>query len=202
MLKAVIFDLNGVFLKSEHLSKRFENKYGIPENKFIPVLDEVMKVARKPGCNDSFNLWKLHLRRWGLNIKKNEFFKFWFLGESIVAELIEYVKDLRSRNIKVFILSNNFKERTQYYRKYFKEIFKNVDNSYFSWETGYLKPDKKAYLNILKKNNLNKDEVIYFDDLQNNVELAKSIGINSYKFEGFEKTKNIIENHLKSHIFL
>ncbi len=32
--KTVIFDLNGVLLKSKHLSTRIQNKYGIPENEF------------------------------------------------------------------------------------------------------------------------------------------------------------------------
>lgn len=193
MIKAVIFDLNGVFLESEPLSSRFEEKFGIPADEFYPILKEIMDKVRKPNPPKIYELWKPHLNKWSLNLTEQEFFDFWFSGEKLVPELIDYAKGLRQKGLKVFVLSNNFKERTTYYRQNLSEIFKDLDGEYFSWETGFVKPDPKAYENILEKNNLKAEECVYFDDSDKNVEAARSLGIHAEKYEGLEKTKSAIE---------
>lgn len=194
MVKAVILDLNGVFLESEYLSKRMNARYGVPVEAFVAALKEVMAVARGPGCEDSFVLWKPHLVKLGLEIAREEFFDFWFSGEKPVPEVLEYVRQLRSRGIKVLILSNNFKERTEYYRTHFPEIFENVDKVYFSWETGFVKPDPKAYQNILDEHSLKPEEVIYFDDSEENIEVAKSLGLHAYRYQGLQAAKDSLQN--------
>ena len=160
--KAVIFDLNGVFIESEYLSTRVKDKFGVPEDKFLAALQEVMPAVRKPGVEDSFEVWKPHLEKLGVQISREDFFNFWFSGENLVPELLEYAKELRKRGIKVFILSNNFKERAEYYRSNFPEIFANVDEAYFSWETGFVKPDRRAFQNILDQHELKPEECVYF----------------------------------------
>jgi len=195
--KAVIFDLNGVLLQSEYLSKRIHNKYGVPEDKFYEVLREVMAMARKSKTDNAFKLWGPHLKKLGLQITKEEFFNFWFSGEKFVPELLEYTKKLRKKGVKIFILSNNFKERTEYYRKNFPEIFENVDEAYFSWETGFIKPDPRAFQNILIQHKLKPENCLYFDDSSKNVEAAKGLGIDAQKYQGLKETKNYIETHCK-----
>jgi len=196
MIKAIIFDLNGIFLKAEYLTTRIEKKYGIPAKRLLPILKEVMTIARKPGIKDSFALWKPKLEKIGFNIDKEEFFHFWFSGEKLIPELIEYAKKLRERGLKAFILSNNFKERTEYYRKNFPEIFSSVDKVYFSWETGFVKPDPRAYLNILREHGLRPEECLYFDDSEENIKSAQKLGIKAIKYTNFLETKKIIENCL------
>jgi len=193
--KAVIFDLNGVFLQSEYLSKRIQDKYGVPENKFYEALKEVMAIVRESRTDDAFKFWEPHLKKLGLQVTKEEFFNFWFSGEKLVPELLEYTKELRKKGIKVFILSNNFKERTEYYRKNFSEIFEGVDDAYFSWETGFIKPDPRAFQNILTQHELKPEDCLYFDDSSKNVEVARGLGIDAQEYRGLKETKNYIEAH-------
>jgi len=192
MIKAVIFDLNGVFLESEHLSKRIEEKYGIPGDKFWEALRKVLNETRKPNAESFFKLLRPYLEELNFSISEKEFFDFWFSGEKLVPEVLKYTKELRKKGVKVFILSRNFRERTEYYRRNFPEIFKNIDKAYFSWETGLIKPDPKAYTAILEENNLKPEECVYFDDLEENIKSAESLHIKAYKYEGLEKTKEII----------
>lgn len=81
MIKAIIFDLNGIFVQGQLLSERIREKYGIQEDKFLPVLKEVMSEARKPGTDDTFKLWQPRLKQIGLNIDKKEglYRHFWEL---------------------------------------------------------------------------------------------------------------------------
>ncbi|MBT6691674.1 HAD-IA family hydrolase [Candidatus Parcubacteria bacterium] len=198
MIKAIAFDLNGVIItESGYFTHRLEQKYNIPNEDFFNIFSKVIKVARQPGCEDFFKLWQQGLKDLGLSISKEDFFDLWFSGESLVPAFLEYIKTLRKSGLKIFILSNNFKERTTYYRQNFTEIFDSVDQAYFSWETGFVKPDPQAYQNILTKNNLQGNELVYFDDVEENINSASNLGIVARKFEDLDKTKQTIEALIK-----
>ena len=196
MIKAIIFDLNGVFLKSEYLTNRIEEKFSIPSNESFSVLKESLKETRLNPKVKIFKYWIDLFKKYKVNITESEFLSFWFSGESLANDFVLFSKKLRKRGLKVYILSNNFKERTEYYRKNFKEIFSNVDNAFFSWETGYVKSDPKAYTNLLSIIKVKPEETLYFDDSEENVQLAKSLGINAYVYRDFDSTKKILAENM------
>ena len=183
MIKVIIFDLNGVFIKSELLSDRFKKDFQVDETEFRAALSKIMPLVRLPKAPPCFSLWKPYLQRWKIKLKEQEFFEYWFSGEHLVQEIINFVKDLKKKRIRIFILSNNFKERTAYYKKNFPEIFQNADKAYFSWETGYVKPDERAFRHILEEFDLKPEECLYFDDSEKNIEAARKIGIQAELFK-------------------
>ena len=196
MIKAVIFDLNGVFLESQFLSERFENQFKIRSDQFVSALKQIMGIVRRPLAPSTFSLWQPYLQEWNVNLSETEFFDFWFSGEKLVPELVNYAQALRDRRVKVFILSNNFKERTEYYRKNFPEIFACVDKAYFSWETGFIKPSQEALNLVLSENNLQPQNCLYFDDSDANIEVAKDLGIKAAKWSGLEQAKKFIKTSI------
>ncbi len=196
MIKAIIFDLNGVFVKGEYLSERIAQAYGVNQKDFLSSLKQVMAIVRKPGVANAFQIWEPHLRKLGLNFSKDEFFHFWFSGEIVDQQMVKLANEMREQELKVFILSNNFKERTEYYRQHFPLVFNSVDKAYFSWETGYVKPDPKAYQLVLNENKVEGSECAYFDDSFANIDVAKELGIVTYPFQDPETTKNIMVNLL------
>lgn len=193
MIKAVIFDLNEIFLESDFLSGRMEKRYGIHQRSFLPALQEIMEVARRPAAPKVYSLWRSYFKEWKLELSEKEFLDFWFSGEHLNREVVKYAEELRKNNLNVYVLSNNFKERTEYYRQHFSEIFHSVDKAYFSWETGCVKPDQRALELILKENKLKPADCVYFDDSEKNVAAAKKIGIAAYKYASLEATKKIID---------
>ncbi len=193
MIKAIIFDLNGVFIQSPNLSDRFQEKFGILAEDFLPVLKEIMAKVRKPDAGSSFACWQPYLENWGVNLTEKEFFDFWFLAEKEVKELTELAEEIKQKGIKIFILSNNFKERAEYYSKNF-DFLKILDKIYYSWQTGFVKPDPRAFQNILSENNLNPNECIYFDNSEQNVEVAKSLGIEAHLFEDINSIRKVFKN--------
>lgn len=193
MVNAVVFDLNGVFLKSELLTKRIEEHFNIPADESLLVLKESLKEGRLNPNAKIFEYWESLFKRHDIEITEEEFFSFWFRGETLVPELIEVTKNLRDAGVKVYIFSNNFRERTEYYRKNFKEIFENVEKAFFSWETGFVKPSKESFENLLDVINIDPSEIIYFDDSQENIEVARSFGIQGYIYEDVDETMNIFK---------
>lgn len=193
MIKALILDLNGIFIKTPHFSDRFENKFSVPKEEFYPVMTGILKTVRQEKIEDSFVLWEPHLKNWNINLTKEEFFSFWFEEEKLDTELLEFVNQKRKQGLKIFILSNNFRERTTFYRETYPSIFTSVDAAYFSWETGNIKPDKQAFESVLKEQSLEPDEVLFFDDSEKNVAGAKELGIRAEIWPGLQKVEEIIE---------
>ena len=70
-----------------------------------------------------------------------------------------------------------------------------VDKVYFSWQTGLVKPDPEAWKLVLKENNLEPEDCLYFDDQEKNIKAAGSLGITSLIFKDVSTTRKIIESN-------
>ena len=194
MIKAIIFDLNGIFIQSPRLSDRVQEKFGIPIEEFLPVLKEIMAKVRKPNAGDAFNYWEPYLKKWNIKLTKEQFFNFWFSAEKEVPELVKLAKQIKAKGIKLFILSNNFVERATYYKQNlrFLGIFNQV---YYSWQTGYIKPDPKAFENLLTEQKLRPEECLYFDDSEENIKASNGLHIKAFRFEGVNGLKEILRDN-------
>ncbi len=62
-----------------------------------------------------------------------------------------------------------------------KNIFLNyfpiLITAYYSWKMGYVKPDPTVYQPILEENSLQSNNCLYVDDTEENLHVAKSMGI-------------------------
>ncbi len=195
MLKAIIFDLNGIFLQSPKLSERFAKDFGVPIEIFVPRLSEIMDQVRKPGADKAWSFWQPALQQWNINITEQKFWDYWFKAEVPSERMIAFAEELRNRGIKVLILSNNFKERAEYYGHY-PWIAGAVDKVYYSWQTGFVKPDPKAWELVLTENNLKPDECLYFDDQEKNLKAAESLGIKSFMFTNEQELERTVSEYL------
>ncbi len=195
MIKAVIFDLNGIFVQSQKLSDRFEKDFNVPSSVFLPKLAELMQKVRQPHALPAFSYWEPLLKEWGVMFSEKEFWNYWFTAEIPSDAMIAFARSLRQKNIQVYILSNNFKERALYYGHY-PWIHEVVNMTYFSWQTGYVKPDIKAWQLVLSENNLQPDECLYFDDQEKNITAAESIRIKSFLFTTEKELEKTVNHYL------
>jgi HAD superfamily hydrolase (TIGR01509 family) len=191
-IKAAIFDLNGVFIQSPKLSERFSEAFHVPAEKFLPALEEVMAKVRLPGAGDLYAYWKPYLEAWGVALTREQLIDFWFKAEKEAVEMTELARELKKKGFKIFILSNNFRERTEYYDKAFPALKEIPGKVYYSWQTGYIKTSEEAHKAILKENDLKPGECIFFDDSEKNVETARKVGIKAYVYKGPEQVREFL----------
>lgn len=192
MIKAIIFDLNGVFIHSPKLSDRFLADFGVPAEVFLPKLNEIMDRVRRPGAEPSFEYWKPVLKDWNVLMNEDEFWNYWFEAETPSIDMIALAKSLKDRGLEIITLSNNFKERAEYYGNY-PWMLEVVDKAYFSWQTGLVKPDVEAWKLVLNDFSLQGSECLYFDDQEKNLKIAKSLGIQAFAYVSVDDTKREIE---------
>jgi putative hydrolase of the HAD superfamily len=196
MIKAIIFDLNGIFIQSPRLSDRVQKDFGVPSEMFLPKLSEIMNKVRQPEAGSSFNYWEPVLKEWNINLSEQEFWKYWFEVEEPSEKMVSFAKELKEKGIKIFILSNNFKERAEYYGHY-PWMHEVVDKAYFSWQTGFVKPNKKAWELILSENNLEPEECLYFDDQEKNIKASEQVGIKAFTFRSEEELEKVVNEYIE-----
>jgi beta-phosphoglucomutase-like phosphatase (HAD superfamily) len=177
MISAYFLDLNGIFLKSEYITDRMQQRWGVHSTVVWPILNQILEIVRKPNAPSIYSLFKPHLDEWGIDLDETTFLNWWFTGEILQEKVIKFCIEKRLKGIKIFIVSNSFKERVEYYEKDIPAMLNNVDKAYFSYEVGYVKPDPEYFKLVLKENNLKAEEVIYIDDSEKNLESAKTLGI-------------------------
>ena len=113
----------------------------------------------------------------------------------IIAELsITYLKpcdwtyslisNLRDKGYSIYYLSNWNKWSVKEIMSTTEtmDFLKNFDGGVFSYETGYMKPDKRIYEFFLKKYNIDPNRSVFFDDKKENIEAVEKFGIKGVLF--------------------
>ncbi len=106
--------------------------------------------------------------------------------EDIVEENINLVKELKE-GYQLGIISNRPSIDTQK-----KEIYNLFDWVIISGDTGFCKPQEEVYRIMLGEMNLNPDQVIFIDDLYENVEGANRVGINGILYNNPSELREAI----------
>ena len=196
MIKAITFDLDGVYFTGESF-KRF--KAALPkrvndETQVNWILYKCPQIlAFKSGKLSEEEYWKFAKDALGIEVSTDEIFKLLRDSYEVNSEVHEYLLDIRSRGFKTCICSNNFVSRIRELDAKF-DFLKNFDVKGFSFEAGVMKPDKRIYEKLVEMSGVNANEIIYSDDTSDALAGAHEVGINAFLFEGFEDFKKKVEN--------
>lgn len=104
-----------------------------------------------------------------------------------VPGMQELLDNLKSQGFTLAILSNVRKEQTEFLKKL--GYYKDFDLLVFSCETGVEKPDPKAYEILVQKLHLPKENCLFIDDEPENVNGARSFGMDSILYFSLDLLK-------------
>ncbi len=190
-MKVILLDLDGIVIRPRNhfFSEKYSEEYGVSIEEIRPFFVGEFKKAAigEVGIRD---VLPNYLSKWEWKGTLDEFLKYWFESEKdIDSEILKKVKELRSGGIKVYIVSDNEKERAIFLMNNLN-LKEEFDGAFFSCELGYTKSDPKFFEKVISELNVDAKEISYWDDDIKNVEVAKSLGINGNlytTFEGFNK---------------
>ncbi len=188
MIKAIIFDYGNVIHKWDNYI--FLDKIVKKSNKSYEYIDNFIFSS---GLQDKFELgeiseidfFRIIKEQCNLSITRKEFFKEYTdrLFEKISSTTV-LIKKLK-KDYKVALLSNTTKVDFDYIIKKLRE-FSLFDSVTLSFELGLAKPDKRIYLDALKKLNIKPDECIYIDDIKEYSDAASKLGIHGIYYTSYE----------------
>lgn len=185
MIKNVIFDLGNVVVKLKWnivLDKYSDNETDkkLLEDVIFNSIEWVKldegTIDKKDAIEIMLSKLPIYLHNACLNIMKE-----WQEGLIVNSQTIEFIKSLREKGYKTYILSNapldipDFLERN--------DLNKYFDGKVISAQEKVSKPNRKIYELILNRFSLNPNESLFLDDKQENIDAAISCGINGYVFD-------------------
>ena len=190
MIKTVIFDLGGVVLSRGLwlFRKYLVENFGVTDNETISVM---IKKYYKPFFSGKMNeeeYWKKCLGE--LNVKHDwkELRKILLGFYEPQRDLLELVTLLRKRGYVTGLLSDQTKEWwSELNSKYALE--QHFDFCIISAEAGFSKPDERIYELVLDKSGSSSGKCVFIDDLEQNLEPARKLGMKTILFRSAKQLK-------------
>ncbi len=188
MIKAVTFDLDGVYFKGKmefiiNVSKRFnidkESFY-----RFFTNSEFYMRYKRGEISKDEF--WNEVIEKFHINSTTEELLKILKEGYVTYPKTVELVRKLKKNGIKTIVCSNNFKERIDILQEKF-DFLKDFDFVIFSHEHGMLKP--VLFKKVIEISGLKPEEIVIVDDSKRSIESAERDGFRTIYCENPDKIK-------------
>lgn len=188
-IKNLIFDMGNVIIDIDIDLTLKELKSDLSENE-LSLADEFMK-SELHAAFESGNIDEKEFRN-GIRMAFNREWKDEWIDQvwntlllTIPKERIKLLKTLR-KDYNLYLLSNT----NSIHFKVVEEIFKKdhpedsflglFDKVFLSHEMGLRKPDKKIYEKVVEEIEANPEQCLFFDDLQENLNAAKEVGLQTY----------------------
>ena len=115
----------------------------------------------------------------------------WVKIHYLKPESAAYLKELKARGYRIYILSNLSLESYGFISKY--EFLQYTDGAVYSYRENACKPEEKIYRALLDRYALIPDETVFLDDVPENIAGAEAVGIHGVLFTGIEEAKKQTE---------
>ncbi len=190
MIKAIFFDLDGVVVSHAKIfSDYLQEEYGIDKESQLEFFKGEFQDCLV-GKADLKEEIIPYMQKWGWKGSVEDLLDYWFDVEAKTDErVLAMVQKLRERGIKCYLATNQEKYRTVYVANEMG-LSKVFDGIFSSASVGYIKNNHKFFEIVLSEiGNPKPEEVMFWDDSIENVEIAKSLGIKAELYIGFEDFK-------------
>ena len=122
----------------------------------------------------------------------------WFLNNAIQMRVLrhrvyEEVKRIKEKGYKLFILSNYSRDLFELHTSDLP-FRKLMDGELVSYMINAVKPEKKIYETLIDRFDLDPSETVFFDDRLDNIEGAKTCGINGIHIK--DEDENLLLSYL------
>lgn len=196
-LKAIIFDADGMLIPNKRIfSIRYQEKYNISYDVMLSFFEGPFQKC-VVGSADLKEEIKPYLKKWKWDKSIDELLKFWFEAEKKLDDrIVKLIENLKNKNIKCYLMTNNEKYRTEYLKKEvgLDKIFDKVFSSAYM---GCMKPEKECFDYLYKEIGVEEKEILFCNDDEENIEGAKEYGFETYLYKSYNEFIELLNNKYK-----
>ena len=208
-IKVLLFDLGGVIIDIDpsitinalkSMSKKSSEDFNALNYKYYKEESSLLNFFfkyEKGNIND--DKFRDGIRKFAnLDLSNDKIDHIWnYVIVKINQDLLDVVLSLKNR-YKIMILSNtNFIHKLYYdklvvdiYGKTLKQLF---DKVFYSFEIRSRKPELEIYQKVIDESSYSGKEILFFDDMKENLEIPKVIGMKTYHVEDLTLTKQFLK---------
>ncbi len=184
MIKAVIFDVGGVLIRTPNRSKRlnWERKLGLDEwQSEVIVFGGDMGIKAQLGEITNEQLWEWVGERLNLSPTDLQQFRtdFW-AGDILDSSMVDFISSIRPTYQTAIISNATDALRESLTSTY--PIADNFDLIVCSAEEHLMKPTDEIYFRTLERLGRNPAEAVFIDDSEANVQAARKVGMAAIHF--------------------
>nr|MBC7245942.1 HAD family phosphatase [Chloroflexota bacterium] len=199
-IKALIFDMGGVLLRTESLEprQRLAAKLGLSlEQLYKLVFESEEDRLVQLGIITPEERWQRIAPQLGLNNEEiAEFRREMFAGDVLDMELVNYIRSMRGR-YKTALLSNApARLEAMIHNEW--HIADCFDVIVISALVKMMKPDPAIYRFTLNQLQVAPQEAVFIDDIRENVEAAAALGMHAIQFTTRDAALKELEDLLQT----
>lgn len=196
MIKAILFDADGVLLNGEKFDQVLVKEKGLTKE----ATREFFKGPFQDAIVGEKNLHDIlppYLAKWNWRGDVNSFLQYWFESEHKIDEaLVAYIQQLRAKNIACYVATNQEKNRIEYMLKNMG-FAGSFDGVFASSHIGHKKPTIKFYETVVASLKLKKDQILFWDDTEKNIDAAKHFGLHAHVYTTLENFMEVMQSEYK-----
>lgn len=179
MIEASIFDMGGVLIKSPRtaVGDHLQRELGIDQETVDAIWKDLIPLLGS-GKIDEEEFWKRIANQYKIRpvaVGENLLGKPFIESLENNDDLLEYIRGLGQKGIKLAVLSNTIEPHAKPVRE--SGIFNPFDYVFLSHEVGLRKPDPGIYEHAIEIMGIDPAKAVYVDDDPENVEAAKKLGM-------------------------
>ncbi len=194
--KAILFDVDGMVIRSKKFSDQMQERYGVSWDTMKPFFDGPFQAC-KIGKGDLKEELSKVIPEWGWRGDTESLMKFWFEGGLEVNEhMTNLVSELREHGTRCYLSTNQEKHRLAFLRDEVG-LGSLFDDIFSSCEIGYTKNNPLFFEHVYKTlcaqdPTLERSEILFADDHEENTTLAEKAGFQTHLYKDFEAFERLV----------
>ncbi len=197
-IKAVIFDMGGVFVQTinKEPRTRLANRFGLSYDKLSEIVfqSDSAQLATVGKIDESAH-WEFIASYF--NLSESETVNFWeefWGGDQLDQKLVDFTKSIKDE-YKIGLLSNAWSGARDLLTKKFTFLHL-FEISVFSAEVKMAKPAPEFYEWMIQKLEVNFNQSVFVDDFIENIIAARSLGMKTVHFKTTDQAIGELKNFL------
>jgi glucose-1-phosphatase len=187
----VILDLGNV-LVDLHFDRFISRCAEVSTRSVLEIRERFFESEYKPQIergeisDETLFAWMVDWLGWPPE-RKNDLIYFWCDIFSETKGAREAIAGFKAFG-PVWVLSDTVRSHIDFIAKHFPYAL-DVDRVLTSYERGMCKSDPGAFDQIVKGAGIPPEQILFFDDIQANIDAAKKVGIDARLFTGWDKAE-------------